>query len=383
MNILFITPSIPSRLHRIRAFEMIRALSKNHKVHLVSLSSRNNELPKEIIDSVSSYSIVHQPLWRSLLYCLLFLPTRIPLEVAYCRSQRLVDTVRKITEENKIDLVYIKRLRIADSVAGIDKTFQVVLDTTDAMSLFYLRASHNASLFRKLFFWLEYKKYLSYEKRVSKKIKKWICCSKVDAEYLKSKLLNIDIEVIPNLVDIDYFNPDLVDERKIEKHSILFSGLMDKFVNIEGVKFLMEEIYPKLIVKYPDLKIYLVGPNPVASVRKYQSKNVIVTGYVDDIRDYVSRAEIVVCPIRTGTGMRNKIMQAWAMGKPVVSTSIGFEGLFGGDGKEILIADDADTFVSKIKDLLDNPTLRKKIGSSARDLIVQKYSELSTSTYFS
>ena len=358
---------------------MIRFLSKKHKVHLISLSFGKSELPKEIIDSVSSYSIVHQPLWKSLFYCLLFLPTRTPLEVAYCRSQKLIDVIKKTIKDNKIDLVYIKRLRIAGSVLGVDKNLKVVLDTTDAMSLFYFRALHNASLFKKLFFWLEYKKYLSYEKIISKKIKKWICCSSVDALYLKSKLPDIEIEVIPNLVDIDYFNPNLVDEEKIEKHSILFSGLMDKFVNIEGVKFLMDEIYPKLIIKYPDLKIYLVGPNPVPSVRKYQSKNVIVTGYVDDIRDYISKVEIVVCPIKTGTGMRNKIMQAWSMAKPVVSTKIGFEGLFGENGKEILIADDASSFTAQIEELFENTSLRKSLGLFGRELIVKKYSNLLTS----
>jgi glycosyltransferase involved in cell wall biosynthesis len=283
--------------------------------------------------------------------------------------------VNRIVQDKQIDLIYVKRLRSIQYVSDVKSDIPIILDVTDAMSLFYKRALRNAPWHKKILFAEEYFKYLAYEKRVAKKYRKWVTCSKIDREYLIKRLPDLDIEVIPNIVDTEYFLGKVsAEQNTFQHHSIIFSGLMDKFVNIEAADFLIRDIYPRIIKKYPDLKVYIVGPNPVSHIRKYRSTNIFVTGYVEDIRKYIEKADIVVCPIKTGTGVRNKILQAWAMGKPVVSTDQGLAGLVGVDGREILIANDGQSFAESIIKLFESESLRQLLIRNGNKIVKEKYS---------
>lgn len=385
MNILFISPSIPSTLHRIRTFSIIKALVKKHKVHLVSLdtSVESGRIVDELALGLASCKIIRKSKWKSLLDCALFLFSSQPLEVAYCRSAEMNKEIQKIIFENKIDLIYIKRLRSFQFVPISVKHVPMIIDTTDAMSLFYKRASGSVPWYKKPVFFEEYIKYLWYEKKVASQkgfnIKKWVTCSSVDADYLRNVSKIKDIEVVPNIVDTEYYNPGNLDNKagnySEEKGSIMISGLMDKFVNTEAVDFLVEEVLPIVEKSYPAVKLYIVGPKPTRHIKSYQNDQIIVTGYVKDLREYIMKAEVVVCTVKTGTGTRFKILQALAMKKPVVSTRAGFEGLSGEDGKEILLADDADSFAEKIVRLFADNDLERRLGSTGRELVVSKYSE--------
>ena len=373
MKILFITPSIPNRLHRIRSFEFIKVLSKEHEVHLLSLySNKSDKLSGEIDGLVKSSRFVYKPLWRSAIDCLLNIFRPVPLEVSYCSSNNMRKAVKEIVLENKIDLIYIKRLRSFQFVDNLGLNLPMIIDSTDAMSLFYWRAYKNAPLLKKPLFLEEYFKYKKYERYLSDKIKNLVFCSEIDADYINKNYRGISAFVIPNVVDIEYFSNE--SPYNYQKHSILFSGLMNKFVNIEGAVFFVEKVFPKILNKYPDAKLYLVGPNPVKKIRSYQSKNIVVTGYVKDIREYIVNSEIVVCPIKTGTGVRNKILQAWSMKKPVVSTEIGWSGLSGELNKTILIANSPEQFIEAVCNLFENKNLSLNITKNGRELVESNYS---------
>lgn len=376
MNILFITPSIPSRLHRIRSYDLIKAIAKRHNVHLLSLNSKGEVLPQELNKLVATYSIIHKPRWKSYIDCLVYLFSFLPLEVSYCRSIKMNKMVKEIIKKEKIDLIYVKRLRSYQFVQELREKIPIIIDTTDAMSLFYKRAYKNSTLFKKPLFLEEYFKYLLYERFLFKKNLNWVTCSKIDKDYLSNKFNNLNIEVIPNIVDINFFCSTYSKDSFIERHTLLFSGLMDKYVNIEGADFFVKKIFPIVLSKYPDSKLYIVGPNPVAHIKKYESKNIVVTGFVNDIRDYIKKVEVVVCPIITGTGVRNKILQAWAMEKPVISTTIGWQGLSGINGKELLLADKPEFFASCIINIFENRDLAKNLAINGKKLVESMYSEL-------
>lgn len=371
MRILFICPSFPSRFHRIRTLNIIKYLSRLHDIYLVFLTCEKNYNDHELVNYCKRIKIIYQSRFRSLLNCVFFLISLIPLEVAYCRNKKMNNAISALLQEENIDLIYIKRLRSAQFVDHALKT-ATIIDATDAMSLYYKRTAQNAPWHQKPLFFEEWMKYYYYEKRMLNKFRNWVLCSEIDLEYLKqSAPVETNLFFIPNGVDTDYYR---MSAPKPEKETILFSGLMDKFVNIEAAQYFVNEILPNILKKFPNVTVYVTGPRPTRAAKMLSSKNVIVTGEVPDLRKYISKCEIIVAPIKTGVGTRNKILQAWAMGKPVVSTSLGAEGLDTRNGENIILADDAEGFANAVVGLMQNDSLKKKISAGGLETARTKYS---------
>jgi polysaccharide biosynthesis protein PslH len=369
MNILFITPSLPDRLKRVRAFCLIKALSQQHKVHLLSLSTGTAGASFDEIKSLCvSITIVKKSFLKSFLDCTLAIPTVTPFEVAYCKSGEMEKAVVDLIKKHNIDLVYVKRLRAAQFAENV--SIKKVLDTTDAMSLFYEKLSKKTRGIKKIFDLIEGERYARYENYLAKKYHNWVTCSQVDKEYLVSQITGASISVIPNVVDTTYHIPNSIPE----KHSIMVSGLMDKTVNIEAALFLALEIFPLVSKKIPDAKLYIVGPNPLSSIKNLASKNIIVTGFVKDIRKYIDASSVVACPVLTGTGTRNKILQAWAHRKPIVTTTEGLKGLQGENNRDCLVADTKEDFAAALIEVLNNKGKAEAIAQNGYDLVQKNFS---------
>ncbi len=371
MNILFITPSIPSQFHRRRSLDILTCLSRVHGVYLVSLAASEQVDTREIAPFCKKMQFVYQSRLRSFLLCALYLFSSLPLEVAYCRNKKMNAAIRDIVNRNAIDVIYIKRLRSAQFVDA-DITVPCVLDTTDAMSLFYERAYHSAKWLKKILFWEEWTKYRMYEHALFARFKNWIVCSPVDISYLQQQApSDVLFHYVPNVVDTDWYRATSISPKT---HTILFSGLMDKFVNIEAAHYFIQEIFPFILQKFPDTKLSIVGPNPPHSLKKLISKNIIVTGHVADIRDSIAQSAVVVCPIKTGTGTRFKILQAWSIGRPVVTTSAGVEGLDAQDCHDLLIRNTPQDFAEAVCTLFTNHELANHLVKNARTLVGTTYS---------
>ncbi|MBI2052738.1 MAG: glycosyltransferase [Candidatus Ryanbacteria bacterium] len=371
MNILFITPSPPSRFHRIRALNLIKYLSKNHQIYLISLTFKKRVTPDEFASYCQEIAFVYQSRVRAYLTCALFLFTPIPLEVAYCRNPYMRKKIADFLEEHPIDLVYIKRLRSIQFI-GRDLNVPIVIDTTDAMSLFYSRAARHAPWGKKVLFYEEAWKYRCYEKKLLRRFRWWVVSSPVDGTYLRSLAPpETTVAVVPNGVDTAFYKPTT---RAPEQYTIFFSGLMDKFVNSEAAQYFLAEIFPKVLEKIPAAKVYIVGPHPPHNIKKFASSQIVITGEVPDIREYIERSTAVVVPLKTGAGTRNKILQAWAIGRPVVVTSKGLEGLEGENGKHVLIADNPKDFASMVIKLFLDRALQKRLIENSYQLVKEKYS---------
>lgn len=371
MNILFVTPPpyLPNRLHRNRSFDLIRILAKNHKIHLLSVVTDKKVYPefREIKKVCRSVKVVRISQFGSITNCIRFF--YLPLEVAYCYSQKAKKEIEKIVKNKKIDLVYIKRLRSAVFLPKVDVI--TVIDTTDAMSLFCSRLDKNSYFPKNFFYKLESIKYQAFEKKVARKFKNWIVSSPIDAKYLQSLKLGIDIFVVPNAVDTNYFQPLNVN---YEPKTILFSGLVDKPVNVDAACYFAKEIFPLVKKKVSDAKLYIVGPNPSSKVRRLANDDIVVKGFVSDIREFIAKSQIVIAPVRVATGVRNKILQAWSIGKPVVSTTIGAQGLKAVDNKNILLADSQNKFAQKIISLFENKRLYNRLSENAKKTANEEYS---------
>jgi glycosyltransferase involved in cell wall biosynthesis len=179
------------------------------------------------------------------------------------------------------------------------------------------------------------------------------------------------VAVVPNAVDPDYFSPS---ETPVAPHTVVFSGTLNYRPNLDGARYLIDEIWPLVRDRYPDARLTLTGSSEGVDTRSLKRPGVELLGQVPDIRPHVLRAAAVAVPIRIGGGTRLKVLEALALGKPVVSTTIGCEGVEVRDGEHLLIANDAHRFASRIFEVFENPVLQDTLAHAGRRLVETSYS---------
>jgi glycosyltransferase involved in cell wall biosynthesis len=182
---------------------------------------------------------------------------------------------------------------------------------------------------------------------------------------------NIEITEIPLAVDTNEYMPE---NGSVEYPSIAFSGTMSYPPNQEAVLFFLKHIFPDIVLRFPKIRFYVAGRNPSNEIMALSIDNVIVTGEVQDISQYISRCSVFVVPLLNGGGMRFKILEAFSLAKPVVSTPIGAQGINYTDGEDILIASHPASFAERVCDLLGDPAKARRQGETARRLVQKNYS---------
>lgn len=218
--------------------------------------------------------------------------------------------------------------------------------------------------------------FLSIERFAVSVVSNVFVVSSADARILQTWKVPIKkIVVVPNCVETDVFNPEINPDRVLKEINatsivIFFHGNLTYLPNVEAVDYIVRFLAPKIAQKFPSAKFLIVGPNPPA----FQQANVIFTGYVDNLAEYIAAADLAVVPLRNGGGTRIKILEYMACGKPIVSTFIGAEGLEVENNKEIILEDDlSGSFVEKVMALIENKKLRKALGENARRKVIAKY----------
>lgn len=236
--------------------------------------------------------------------------------------------------------------------------------------IFYRTYVTEKNLGRKVYNGMEWLKFRRDEIRLCAKFDGLVTTSRRDADALRTHLPNHLLSVVPNGVDTDYFRPS---GKEPDPHTLVFTGSIGYYPNTDAIIDFHRKILPLIWKRIPDVKLLIVGSNPPEEVRRLASDRVTVTGGVPDTRPYLERASVAVVPLRIGGGTRLKIAEAMAMGKPVVSTSIGCEGLDVVDGEHILIADEPADFAEKVVELLVRPEQRGILAEQGRELACTKY----------
>jgi glycosyltransferase involved in cell wall biosynthesis len=207
-----------------------------------------------------------------------------------------------------------------------------------------------------------------------------IAVSKRDADVLAKRYGLAQVAEIDTGVDLDFFAASSADEAPDpgpDGGTLVFTATMSWAANVEGIHFLLDEVWPSLVAARPRINAVIIGRNPPASLSdkiKERGLNVTLTGFVDDIRPYVARGHVYVIPLFVGSGTRIKAFEAMAMGRPVISTSLGIEGLDVTDGEHFVRADDAEAFSRGILTLLDDRAARDRIAEAARRLMEDRFS---------
>ena len=232
-------------------------------------------------------------------------------------------------------------------------------------------ARGRSSLLRRAYNALDGIKVRSEEKRAWSRVDGCAVCSVRDEETLLEEAPGTRTVVVPNGVDLESFT--LRNDSQREPATLLFFGAIDYYPNTDAVLHFLDEVMPRLASRNPRIKLCVVGRRPPESVLARRAPNVEITGAVDDVRPWIERATAVVVPLRIGGGTRLKILEAMAMGKAIVSTTLGAEGIDAIHDRDLLLADDPETFAAQAMKTIDEPELATRLGRAARRLVVEKY----------
>lgn len=284
-------------------------------------------------------------------------------------TKRFQEALDSLVQNEKFDVIHF-----ATSIFGfyrLPPNVPLVGDTHNVEYHYMYRAyKETKSLPMKLYTWLEYMLIKREELNSTKKFDIVTTTSQQDLDTFRIDIPSKRMFVLPNGVDTEYFVPQ---QATPEPFSMVFTGLMNYLPNDHGVQYFAREILPLIRTRIADSRLYVVGAFPSKEVLQLASEHIIVTEQVPDVRPYFDRATVAVVPLLFGGGTRLKVLEAMAMKKPVVSTSLGCEGLDVEDGKSILIADTPEAFAQSVVSLFTDTALHSKIVENASRLAHDTY----------
>lgn len=270
-------------------------------------------------------------------------------------------------------LVHMDSLDLARWLPCLTGTPVAVTHHSIESELLRLRARHHSSRYVARYLYHQADLVERVEAEWAPRVAMNVMMSEVDAERLKALAPGARTMVAPNGVDTAAMVPD--QDATVDPHRIVFLGPTYMFPNRDGLEYFFGEIWDQIRAKVPDATISLIGKNGPADHQRYAAiPGVTPMGYVPDIRPGFARAACSIVPLRVGGGTRLKILDAWALGKAVVSTSVGCEGLDARNGQNILIADEPVTFADAVIAVLQDASLRRQLEQDARRTVVQRYS---------
>jgi sugar transferase (PEP-CTERM/EpsH1 system associated) len=376
MNILFFTARIPfppDRGDRIRPYYMIKYLSQNHSVSLLTFTDARDELWR--LEGLKGYckhmEVVVMSKLRSYSNILLHPFSKKPFQCLYYDSREMREKINKLLRDYKFGIVHIFPLRLAGYLKYFGNS-RVVIDFCDSKALLHSRLMRlRTNPIFKLIDFEEWLKMEFYEAKINRTATKCIAISSVDKEVIERKGNSNHLEVIPNGVDLSYFKPWPAQQ---ERNSLIFVGSMDVIWNVDAVLYFYNKILPHVRKKIPDVKLYVVGANPAWKIRSLsRDPNVVITSNVLDVRPFIARSILSIVPMRLGAGIKNKVLESMAMRRPVISTTIGAEGIDVAENENILIADDPHDFAEKTIEVLENHYLRNRLAENGYRLVREKY----------
>jgi len=379
MRILCVTPEWPyppNQGGRIRMFNLIKQLAQRHQVHLVSVALSSAEVTGE--DILSQYCqtihIVEQPVsaLRTGLRILYSLVSRRPFVIFKHTPPQLSDVVLSVARKIAPDVALAEFHYTYDSLEGLSGLATRVVDMHNVDHLLYDRFARSPRWgLKKVHGWFQRRFMYEFERRLPQRADLCITVSEQDRHTLEMISGMDNIVVVPNGVDTEYFDPALISPYH---YDLIFVGSMDYYPNIDAVLFLCDETMPRVWRERPQTTLAIVGRDPTPAVISCgRDPRITVTGTVADVRPYLVGSSVFVAPLRIGGGTRLKILEAMAMARPVVATTVGCEGIQISSGSNILVGDTPSELASAILGLLREPDLSRKIGLAGRRLVETTY----------
>ena len=344
-----------------------------HEVHLLTFAQTEEDwtYKAELEKIFTSVEFIALPKWKSALNCVAGLFNKVPFQVHYFRSNAMKVALQNLLSKGNFDVVHVQHLRMAQYLAA-HKEVPRILDLPDAFSLYWTRKQATTkNPFLRYVEGVEQKRVYQYE-RVLGAFDLSLVCSAEDKQYLEQEHHLANISILPNGVDTSTFTAGHHDYS--HNHTLLFTGNMDYGPNIDAVNYFVEEILPKVQVQFPNIKFVIAGQRPVPKVLALANEHVKVTGFIPNLATEYNAASVVVAPLRFGAGTQNKVLEAMAMGVPVVCSNIGFKGLGIESGEGAIMQTEPDAFAQSIIQLLSSEKMRQTVGQQGVSVIQSKFS---------
>jgi len=381
VRILVITTKSPYPLYEgraLRTFNLLKQVARKHEIFLLSFVQTPEEL--EGIEHLRPFCshVEAVPLhlgharWHIAMDVLREVFGVAPLHAVKYRSRAMRKKLRALLATGTIDVVHLDMLHLGEYLK-LCTGMPVVLIEHNVESVLLRRRMDNASSpLAKLYFYYQYLKLRAYEARLCRLAEQVVAVSELDARALEELAGITGVTPISNGVDTHYFRAL---EAPTRANSLVFVGGLTWFPNHDAIRYFCAEVLPRVAAEIPDVSLTVVGKSPQeSSIREIaENPRVRLTGLVDDVRPLISEAAVYVVPLRIGGGTRLKILDALAMGKPLISTSVGCEGLAVVSGEHLLIADSSDAFAREIVRLLRDPALGRRLAAAGRQLVERKY----------
>jgi len=380
MNILFLAPRLPLPADtggKIRTLNILKQLSKENRVYLLcftfeDLDRIHAQTIRELGIEVHMVPIVEPSIIQKITTIIF---NSIPFSILKYHTSQMSQSIRQVLAEKPFDAIHVDHLHMA-MYNDCFKDIPCFLDEHNVEYKILERCAQvERSWLKRILYRNQSQKMIAIESRKVKEFNGVFACSLEDSLLLKDLAKGQGlVHVIPNGVDTEYFNIKQEQDGDRED-TIVFTGSMDWLPNDDAISYFCKEILPLVWQKNNFLKLNVVGKNPSKFVKDLSVRDgrVNVTGRVEDVRPFIEQAKIFIVPLRIGGGTRLKILEAMAMGKAVISTTIGAEGIACKNGVNISIADSPKDFAQKIIELCKQPVLAAAMGQEGRNLVCQEY----------
>jgi glycosyltransferase involved in cell wall biosynthesis len=361
---------------KIRSFNILWRLSKDHDLTLISYYGGRRDpdyeaaLPKQFPHSQIVYTAAaDSDGFRGILDYLYRLPRFAPYSVSKFTHPAVRKLVVSRLSSGQFDVAICDFLAASLNFPEKLPIPCLLFQHNVESSLWQRMAATESHPLRKLSYTLESARMSRYERRTLARFHHIIAVSENDRQHMLEMDPACKITVVPTGVDTQQFQ--VAPSSSATPPRIVFTGSMDWEPNIDAVEYFCGQIWPRILAEFPDAIFQIVGRTPFAKVQRLASKSVQVTGTVPSVTDYLRDATVVVVPLRIGGGTRLKIYEAMAMGKALVSTSIGAEGLSFQNGRDLLLADDASSFADAVLLLVRDAQMRRRFEQAAVQLAAQ------------
>ncbi len=359
---------------------MLRELKREHKITYLALDDGTAGTVERALATEYCHELICVP-HRSRakfsvgfyfeLIANLFSP--LPYFMKKYQSERMRSEIDRLLQKDKFDVMVCDFLQPSINVPDNVSVSTVLFQHNVEAMIWKRHYEIQVNPVKKAYLYVQWRKTWRSERDASRWFDMVVAVSKKDEEQMRNEYGVTRSASVPTGVDIDYFRPR---EGTIpQNHNLVFAGSMDWLPNEDAMQYFIRDILPLIRKVVPDVSLTIVGRNPYASLIALaeRDKSITVTGRVDDVRPYVERAGAYIVPIRIGGGTRLKIYEAMAMEKPVVTTTVGCEGLDVAQGKELLIADTAEDFAAAVVRVICEAELARQLGAAAGRLVRHEF----------
>ena len=373
MKIFVLLPRIPFPLEKgdkLRAFNQIKQLAKHNEIVLCALNDNPKVNEQDAFHALQPYcqsiNFIKNTKPQILLGLVRAFLKGLPMQCGYFYNRKAVKKIDALIAKHKPDMLFGQLLRVAEYIRY--KDLPKAIDYQDIFSYGMKRRADIASFVTRPIYNMEYRRLSRYEAAIFEDFDVKTIISEPDKALFPHERRN-EILVIPNGVDHDYFNP----QEREKTYDLVFTGNMSYPPNVNAVEYLANEILPVVWKTLPDVKLYIAGATPDPKVKKAASERIIVSGWLDDIRDAYAQSRVFIAPMRIGTGLQNKLLEAMSMRLPSITSPLANASLGAKPDEEILIGNNAEEMAQHIITLLTDKEKAERIAQAGYNFTNRVY----------